>query len=187
MPNVPVILGTTRDGRLSASVAHATAQILRDRGATTSVIDLGDPPIPMFRERRSRLDPVDPHVEGLGRTLEDADAIIVVTPEYNWGIPGVLKNAADHFHPEFGGKPLGIIPVSSGPGGGRAALIQARTLFTVLGALVVPATCLVAHVQKLIDDAGHLTDEPTLRHLTKVVDDVLWWEDAARLKRAASP
>jgi len=184
MPTIPVLLGTIREGRRSESVARAAVDLLRARGATSELLDVGDPAIPMLVERRRKLDPPNPAVESLGRALDRADGLIVVTPEYNWGIPGALKNAVDHFYPEFAGKPVGIVPVSAGPGGGRSALVQARTLFSAVGAVVVPATCLVAGVNSLLDASGALTDAATLDHLGRVVDDVLWWEHAARLKRS---
>ncbi len=187
MPTVPVLLGTVRRGRRSEAVARAVVAALQARGVATSLLDLADPPIPMLVERRTRLDPRDPAVEALGRALDAADALLVVTPEYNGGIPGALKNAVDHFLPEFGRKPVGIATVSAGPGGGRAAMVQARSLFTAVGAVVVPTGALVARVNDLLDADGAVVDATTIGFLGRVIDDVLWWEDAARLKRAHDP
>jgi NAD(P)H-dependent FMN reductase len=183
LPYIPVLLGTIREGRRSLPVALAAVDAVRARGATSDLLDLADPAIPMLVERRRRLDPPHPAVEALGRALDGADALIVVTPEYNHGIPGALKNAVDHFLPEFARKPVGVVTVSAGPGGGRVALLQARALFSAVGAVPVPAACLVARVNDLIDADDRLSDTATLGHLGKLVDDVLWWEHAARLKR----
>lgn len=185
MPTIPVLLGTVREGRRSEPVARAVVRLLQDRGVQTQLVDLADPAIPMLVERRRNLDPVPEPIERLGKILDAADALLVVTPEYNGGIPGALKNAVDHYLAEYKNKPVGIAAVSAGAGGGRSALTQARALFTQVGGVVVPTAALVARVNSLLNDDGDLADDTTLAFLGRVVDDVLWWEHAARLKRQA--
>lgn len=186
MSFVPVLLGTTRRGNKSAAVAHATLTLLQTRSVETALIDIGEPAIPPLDERRRFLDPVHPAVESMGQTLERATALVVVTPEYNWGIPGVLKNALDHFLPELKRKPVVVVPVSAGGGGGRSALIQARTVLSAMGMVVVPETCLIAGVHKLLDEEGELRSQETLSHIDRCLEQLLWWEHAARLKQASS-
>ena len=186
MPFVPVLLGTTREANKSSAVARAAHKLLQDQGADTQLLDIGDPLIPPLVERRRMLDQVHPAVEAHGQALERADALVVVVPEYNWGIPGVLKNALDHFLPELKRKPVGVIPVSAGGGGGRCALVQTRTVLSAMGMVVVPETCLIAQVHRLLDDDGEIGDPDTLAHMGRVVEQVLWWEHAARLRRALS-
>ena len=62
----------------------------------------------------------------------------LVTPEYNNGYPGVLKNALDYFLPEYRRKPVGIVTVSSGGFGGINALAQLRLVLFLMGAYPIP-------------------------------------------------
>jgi NAD(P)H-dependent FMN reductase len=180
---VPVLLGTTREGRKSMFIAIAAQQALVRRGAESFVLDLVEHPLPVLVERRRRLDPVPATVEDVGQILENAEALMIVTPEYNWGVPGPLKNALDHFGPELAKKPVGIVTVSAGPGGGRLALAALLPTMASFGALVVPKFAMVGSVDDKLDSSGGLTDGRTLSAIDGVAGELLWWLEASRLKR----
>jgi chromate reductase, NAD(P)H dehydrogenase (quinone) len=103
--------------------------------------------------------------------IRAADAILVVTPEYNHGVPGVLKNAIDWASrpprdSPLGGKPAGILGASPGMVGSARAQTQLRQAFTFTNTPVMPQPeILVGRAHEKFDAAGHLTDDVTRKFL----------------------
>jgi chromate reductase len=109
--------------------------------------------------------------------IESADALLFVLPEYNYGIPGPLKNAIDWasrpaFRSPLRGKPSLIIACSMAPTGGARAYAQ---LSTVLGGTLTPVylmpSFLIPTVHEKFDASGALIDETTRSRLTRTLDD----------------
>lgn len=142
---VLALVGSLRAASMNRQIAELAAAVAPD-GVTVSVFDgLGE--LPFYNEE------IDPAVDdGLGRApapvvrlraaAADADAALVVTPEYNGSIPAVLKNAIDWLSRPFGdgalkGKPLAVIGGSSGRYGGVWAHDETRKSFGLAGARVV--------------------------------------------------
>src|SRR4051794_17904890 len=111
---IPVILGTIRRNRESFKVAKFALKTLSSFPLVqTELLDLKELNIPMMEERlRFRDDPPASIME-LSLRIARANAILIVTPEYNSGYPGVLKNALDYLKDEYRRKPFGIITVSA--------------------------------------------------------------------------
>ena len=124
-----VILGSTRDGRFGDKPAHWILGEARQRpGVDAELVDLRDHPLPFFDRptsptREGGVYP-SPAVTRWAQQIAAADAFVVVSPEYNHGYPGVLKNAFDHIFPEWARKPIGF--VSYGNAGGARAVEQLR-------------------------------------------------------------
>ena len=128
-----VIAGSTRPNRRSPLIAEWIAELGEQvAGAPFQVIDL--------RELDLRLDDEAgiPAIHGYtkattkawGRLVSDAKGVVIVTPQYNWGYPAVLKNAIDHLYKEWQDKPVLIVTY-----GGHGGLECGKQLRTVLGAL----------------------------------------------------
>ncbi len=102
----------------------------------------------------------------MGAAIKAADGVVIVTPEYNYSIPGVLKNALDWLSrlPDkpFAGKPVLIQSAAMGALGGGRAQYHLRQILVFLDAQVfnIPEV-MVAQVQNRIDAEGTLTDQPT--------------------------
>ncbi|MDF2454982.1 MAG: azr 1 [Cytophagaceae bacterium] len=110
------------------------------------------------------------------KLLQDADAVIICTPEYAFGIPGVLKNAFDWVVStgEFNEKPVAVISASPLASGGEKALESLLHTLTALGtikdehsALIIPA------VKKKINETGEITDADTFKQLQLLLDYLL--------------
>jgi len=118
-----VIIGSTRAIRICPQIAHWVAQTGREtiRGAF-EVVDLKDWPLPMDDEPGipAAHDYVFDHTKAWSRKISEGDAIVFVTPQYNWGYPAALKNALDHLYKEWSGKPAMIVTYG-GHGGSRCA------------------------------------------------------------------
>src|ERR1044071_5985932 len=122
---IPIILGRTRRGRRTPRAAYFIAK----RMAQTSriepeIIDLLDYDLPMIEERMRFRDDPPPRALQLSGKLNRADALVIVTPEYNNSYPGVLKNCLDYFKGEYYRKPVGIVTVSVAEFGGGNCLAQ---------------------------------------------------------------
>jgi len=106
-------------------------------------------------------------VEALGSAIRAADGVIIVTPEYNFGIPGALKNAIDWISrlpsQPFAGKPIALQSVSPGPLGGARVQYDLRRSLVFLDALTLnkPEIFIGNHAQRIDEKTGRITDAPT--------------------------
>lgn len=172
---VPVILGSIRRNRESIKVARFVLKALAEFSLVqTELIDLRELNIPMMEERlRFRSDAPASAAE-LSFKIRRADSLVIVTPEYNGGYPGVLKNALDYLKDEYKYKPFGIITVSSAWSGGILCLAALRQVILHLGGVPIPATLPVPMVQDASDNDGNPRD-PKWNHRAKDYLDVLLW------------
>ncbi len=127
--NIKVIAGSTREGRFSdKAAAWIAAEIKRQKGVVVEVLDLRDYDMPFFNEPMSPSFKQGPYkneaVARFTKKIEEGDAFVMVTPEYNHGTSGVLKNALDWVYPEWNNKPVAF--VSYGGVGGARAVEQLR-------------------------------------------------------------
>lgn len=108
--------------------------------------------------------------------LRDADAVLFSTPEYAFGVPGVLKNALDWVvsSGELNGKPVAAISASPLYSGGDKALTSLLLTLTALGAnMGVDSSLSIATVKSKISDAGKVTSEETITELKLLLEGLL--------------
>ncbi|NEO03458.1 MAG: NAD(P)H-dependent oxidoreductase, partial [Moorea sp. SIO3I7] len=145
----------------------------------TELIDLGEYKLPILEERLQDSSNPPENVLRFCSKLGEADGILLVTPEYKNGYPGVLKNALDYLEPQaLKYKPIGICTVSSGRFGGLDCLAQLRLVCLALGALPIPDKLPVAHVKELFDDNGHLYDVRFKTRLESFMNELVWYTEA---------
>lgn len=113
-------------------------------------------------------------VENLSKEIKAADALIFVTPEYNYSIPGVLKNAIDFLskHPSkpFDNKPVGIISASPGMLGGVRAQYHLRQIMVAVNAVVLnQPEIMIAQADTKFDGEGNLVDINTKEFISKFI------------------
>jgi len=136
---VLVLLGSLRAASVNRQLAELAGESA-PAGVTVALFDrLGE--LPFYNEDIDNDDVVEP-VKALRRAAAEADAALVVTPEYNGSIPGVLKNAIDWLSRPFGngalkGKPMAVVGSSAGQYGGVWAHDETRKSFGVAGPRVV--------------------------------------------------
>jgi len=127
--NIKVIVGSVREGRFADRGAKWIAEeVAKQEGVTVEVLDLIDYPMPFFNEAVSPSFKSEPYknevVAKWTSKIGEGDAFIMVTPEYNRGTSGVLKNAIDWVYPEWNNKPVAFL--SYGSVGGARAVEQLR-------------------------------------------------------------
>ena len=173
-PRLLGISGSLRKGSNNTAILSTLADAISDR-AELVVFPLND--VPLY-DGDIDTDPVPAGVAALRQAIADADGIIVATPEYNYGISGVLKNALDWASRPYGkatltGKPT--LTFSSSPaftGGVRAQAQLNETLTAIAAQLVLRPQTVIASVHEKVKD-GRLVDETTLGYLKAGVDDLL--------------
>ncbi|MEX2013485.1 MAG: NAD(P)H-dependent oxidoreductase [Parcubacteria group bacterium] len=127
--HIKVIVGSTREGRFSDKAASwITGEIKKRDGVVVEVLDLRDYNMPFFNEPVSPAFKQEPYknkvVARFTAKIAEGDAFVIVTPEYNRGTSGVLKNALDWVYQEWNNKPVAF--VSYGSVGGARAVEQLR-------------------------------------------------------------
>lgn len=179
MLKIPVILGSVRRGRQSGRVARFACGRLRRAGAEAPLLDLAEIGLPVMEERLSkRDDPPSGLVEFAGAVAE-ADAVVVVSPEYNGAVPGALKNALDYLHGEWERKPVGIVTTSAGGFGGVHAQSQLQLLFLRLKALPV-AVMPVSRVSQSFGEDGEPLEAHYETSFARFCDALAWHARAIR-------
>ena len=185
---IPVILGSIRRGRQSPKVARFLVERMkRSEQIETEVLDLLAYNFTMMEERLRFRDDPPPGVQEFSEKVARADALVIVSPEYNNGYPGVLKNALDYLLPEYQRKPIGIVTVSAGGFGGRTCLAQLRLVTLGMGAFPIPTAFPVSRVQESFDADGNPRDPAYEPRAKAFIDELLWFSEAIAAQRAKRP
>jgi NAD(P)H-dependent FMN reductase len=189
-----IIVGSTRPTRAADRVTPwVTGRAELHEAFDTEVLDLRDWPLPMFGEHMGsigdRADPSysDERVRAWNRKIAEADAYLVVTPEYNHSIPGELKNAIDSVFVSFAfrNKPLAMVGYSGGVGGGIRAIEHLVQVAVEVEAAPLRSTVILPFVDKQFDADGQPTDPATDVSMQILLDDLAWWAAALSNARAA--
>ena len=160
------ISGSLRKGSLNTMALRA-AQKLAPAGMTIEIADISA--IPMYNDDvRAAGEPAE--VAALKAKIRAADAVLLVTPEYNFSIPGVLKNTLDWMsrppEPPFDGKPVAIMGASPGPVGTARVQYDLRKVLVFMNSFTVnKPEVFIANAATKFDDKGELTDETTARFI----------------------
>ena len=130
MLNIPIILGTNRQGRQSEKVAKAIEVYIKENSlCETHIIDVRDFDLPNDDYGPSLKEKFPEFVE----SIEKADGFVVISPEYNHSFSGSLKSLMDICYDEYNNKAVGIVGVSQGAFGGARAIESLQTYLKALG------------------------------------------------------
>lgn len=184
--SIPLLVGTEREGRLSIHVARWLHGLVTARPHLRSpFIDPRDLPwLGNLRHREWEFPEPPPGLPHLTAALAEADGFLIVTPEYNHGYPGALKNLLDTWYDEWNGKPFGIVTVSNGSFGGLRAAEQLRVVIGGIGALTIPTSMPVPKVSEAFDEEGRLQDPAYERRAGRLLDELERYARALRIARA---
>ena len=181
--SIPVILGTTRRGRLSAHVARFVAGELAKRpDVVTEVIDIAEMPLPIDGAGDEIKDPV------FSEKMEKADGLVIVAPEYNHSFPGLLKHLLDTCLEEYIHKASGIVGVASGPFGGTRVVQNLLPVCRELGLMNIFTDLNFSKVGDVFDDEGRIKNEEAWsRRAANFLDELIWMSTVLRYGRENIP
>ena len=160
------ISGSLRKGSYN-SMALRAAQKLAPEGVTLEIADISR--IPMYNDDvRVAGEPAE--VAALKAQVRAADAVLLVTPEYNFSIPGVLKNTLDWMsrppEPPFDGKPVAIMGASPGPVGTARVQYDLRKVLVFMNTFTVnKPEVFISNAPTKFNAEGELTDEATAKFI----------------------
>jgi chromate reductase len=170
------IAGSLRRKSYNRAALRA-AQQLAPEDAVIDIFELDG--IPVFSEDDERQPPVK--IVELKKRIREADAILFVTPEYNYSIPGGLKNAIDWASRPYGdnawnGKPVAVMGASLGMLGTARAQYHLRQVFVFLNMLAInQPEVMIANAGQNFDAEGNLTNETTKNQIRQLLANLVGW------------
>jgi len=169
-------VGSLRKGSFNKALMRAAVELAPD-DAKIGVFDLEG--IPPFNQDLESKPPQI--VKDFKAKIRKADAILIASPEYNYSVPGVLKNAIDwasrpHGDNAFEGKPVAVMSASIGRLGGARAQYHLRQSFVYLNMhpLNRPEV-MMPFAQEHIDTDGKVTDQDTRQLIRKLLEALVQW------------
>lgn len=179
---IPVLLGTARMGRMSLHAARLVTQEVGKRaGVETELIDITDLPLPIDDAGEAIKD------SGYSARMDRADALIIVSPEYNHGYSGLLKHVLDSCLKEYIHKAVGIVGVSAGPFGGTRVVENLLPVLRELGLVTIFWDLNFSTVQKVFDKDGVLLDQAFIGRADRFLRELIWMAKTLRYGRQQIP
>jgi NAD(P)H-dependent FMN reductase len=176
--SIPVILGTPRQGRLSEHVAGVMIeQLSRRSDVSTTLVDVRTLDLPSMDAGEAIKD------AAFSALMMHADGLVIVTPEYNHGYPGLLKHALDTNLKEYIHKPVGVCGVSAGGFGGTRVVENLLPAMRELGLVTVFWDVNVSSAARAFDDSGRLLDQALPRRIDKMLGELVWMARVMRYGR----
>lgn len=167
MTKIAVIVGSTRSGRQTDKLARWVANDLKSKKINNAILDLSDFPMPFFHEAAPpRYNPErkpDAQTKKWLDAVSQYDGYVIVSPEYNRGMPAVLKNAIDVLGYEMEDKPVAI--VSHGSSGGAQSAANLRMALPGVGAVTLPQALYFSdRLADVISDEGNIVSDALLQN-----------------------
>jgi NAD(P)H-dependent FMN reductase len=175
---VALIYGSTRKGRFCDKVGRWAAEQISSSGKFS--LDVIDPAALLLHGDNQ-------DSASLQQRIAEADAFVVVTPEYNHGYPAPLKSLIDSVGAEWQAKPVAFVSYG-GISGGLRAVEQLRLVFAELHTVTIRDAVSFAGAWEQFDDAGRLLEpERALRSMDTLLARLHWWAVALCNARGAIP
>lgn len=173
MKKVGIIVGSTRDGRISESIAkYVVSKASNSDKITYSLIDLKSINLPLLDEPYPAAMAKYQHAHTINwsNLIKNLDGFIVITPEYNHGYPAALKNAFDFLYSEWNGKPLAFIGYGYSAIGSRAVM-QLRQVVSALQLKAIAKETLI-NLATNAKDGEFVSDDKVDQQLLSMLSDL---------------
>ena len=189
--HIKVIAGSTREGRFSDQAAAWIAEEIKKReGVVAEVLDLRDYDMPFFNEPTSPAYKQEPYkneaVARFTKKIAEGDAFVIVTPEYNHGTSGVLKNALDWVYQEWNNKPVAFVAYGSAQG--ARSVEQLRQIAVELQMAPIRNALHMPYDVVMASGAGKPESEifaPYAERAQGLFEQLSWWAKALKAARDA--
>jgi len=188
-PLIQLIVASTRRRRRGRPIAGWFASVAAARDdLTVEITDLAELSLPLLAEATPPMDATsrDPVARDWSDTVAAADGYVVVTPEYNHGYPGALKNAIDQLYPAWTYKPIAFVGYGGFSGGARA-VEQLRLVAVELRMVPIRDEVNLRLVGLVADERGFPTDELYAKRAAAMIDELVWWTKVTKEGRARFP
>lgn len=180
--NILLLLGSVRSDRLGIRLATFLTERVRACGHQPVLADPVALELPMldrmYKEYEPGTAPAD--MESLAQMIRAADGVIVVSAEYNHGIPPALKNMLDHYLEEWYHKPSAIACYSAGSFGGVRAAMALRMTLAELGMPTISSLLPVPKLGNVLDPRGVDQTEYLTEQADNFIKELTWWAAAAK-------
>ena len=179
--NIPIILGTAREGRQSEKAANYMLQQAKEANIDSEIInteflDVRDYRIAATGEQT-------PAAKAFSEKITQADGLIIVSPEYNHGYPGELKMMIDMLYKEYNRKPVGICGVSAGVLGGARVVDKLRLVAIELQMVPIREAVYFPKIQELFDENNNIIDESYKEKVKAFLNELVWYAKALKVAR----
>ena len=183
--DLPVLLGSVRRDRMGIRAARFVMRVLEQRGHKATLVDPLELQLPlldrMYKEHPPGEAPAN--LEKLASLYRAADGFVIVSGEYNNGIPPALKNLLDYFLEEYFWRPSGIVCYSQGSSGGVRAAMQLRMTLAELGMSSLPSLMPIPSIQNGLSEDGVPADARLDRSMARFLDEFEWYARALKAER----
>jgi chromate reductase len=179
--NILGVAGSLRKGSYNRAALRAAKQLAPET-ARIEIFELDG--IPLYNQDEEGNFPAK--VKALKAAIRAADAILIVTPEYNYSVPGVLKNAIDWASRPYGdsaweGKPVAVMGAAAGPLGSARAQYNLRQIFVFLNMYPVNRPeVMISSAQDKFDAQGTLTNETSRQLIRQLLENLVAWTERLR-------
>jgi NAD(P)H-dependent FMN reductase len=175
---IPVILGTARKGRKSEYAAKVVLGELQKRERVESeLIDIRKLPMPVDDAGEAIKNPE------FSAKMMRADALAIVSPEYNHGYSGLLKHVLDSCLKEYIHKAVGIVGVSAGPFGGTRGIQDLLPVMRELGLVNIFWDVNFSNSYSVFDEQGKLLDNAYIKRINQFLGELIWMAKTLRYGR----
>ena len=179
---LPIIIGTPRRGRLTEPAANFVfGEVSKRSDITTELIDIRKIPIRVDDAGEALKD------SQFCATVQRADGLIIVAPEYNHSFPGLLKHVLDTNLTEYVHKAVGVCGVSAGPFGGARMIQSLVPVLRELGLVTIFWDVYFSNAGQLFDETGKITDLAYSRRVEKFLNELVWMARVLRYGRENLP
>jgi NAD(P)H-dependent FMN reductase len=171
---IEILSGSPRTNSVSFRVALHLKKLINERTEhEVGIIDAREFGLPPLQGVFTSVNAAPEEHKELAARMFEADAFILVTPEYNGSYTPALKNILDHF-PKQSRKPFGIVTASPGAFGGMRAALQLQQLIFALFGIGSPYMLVVPAVDKKFTEPGDLLEQGFAKNIDVFVNEYLW-------------
>lgn len=172
--NIEIISGSPRKDSITNRVVLFLKKLLEEKTAhNIGIIDVREWNLSFLQEVFTSEVKTPEEYKPLAKRMFDADAFILVTPEYNGSYSPAMQNLLDHF-PKQSHKAFGIVTASTGAMGGMRSSQQLLLLIPALFGIASPHMLVIPFVDKKFDEAGNLSDKTFIQYVDAFVNEFLW-------------
>lgn len=184
--SIAVLLGSVRRDRMGTRAANLVSRELERRGHQVHLVDPIEVQLPLLDRMYKEYPPggAPDNLERLATLYRSVDGFMIVSAEYNHGIPPALKNLLDHFLEEYFWRPSGIVCYSAGPFGGVRAAMQLRMTLAELGMPSISSLLPIPRIGTSLDEEGNPVEAITERSTRRFLDEFEWHARALAAARA---